>query len=73
MTDNANPLAHEHKSGRGVNNSGVSSGIYGLAFIGSLIYYFTHAATFMIGLLGFFKALFWPAFLVYNLLEFLKM
>ena len=48
-------------------------GIYGLAFIGALVYLIEHADTFWIGVLGFFKALLWPAFLIYKLLEFLNM
>ena len=45
--------------------------IYGLGFIGALVYFLQAATTFWIGVVGFFKALFWPAFLVYHLLEFL--
>ena len=56
-----------------IKNNGVSGGVYGLAFIGSLIYYFQHAATLWDVLLGFFKALFWPALLIYKILEFLQM
>lgn len=55
------------------NNNGMTGGIYGLAFIGALIYFIQHATTFWMGVLGFFKAVFWPALLVYKLLEFLKM
>ncbi|MFA4999857.1 MAG: hypothetical protein WC545_00650 [Patescibacteria group bacterium] len=51
----------------------VLNGIYGLAFIGALVYYLQHATTFWTGVIGFLKALVWPAFLVYRLLEFLKM
>lgn len=58
-----------HKS----HHHGASSGVYGLAFLGALIYYFQHAGSFGAYVLGFFKALLWPAFLVYNLLEYLKM
>ena len=54
-------------------NGGVASGVYGLAFIGAAIYYIGHAATFWMGVLGFIKALVWPAILVYNVMEFLKM
>ncbi len=54
-------------------SSGVSSGFYGLAFLGTLVYNIQHADTFWLGVLGFFKALFWPAFLVYKLMEFLQM
>jgi hypothetical protein len=52
---------------------GVSGGLYGVAFIGALVYYLQHAATFWVGVLGFFKALFWPAVLMYKVLELLKM
>ncbi|HEY3374057.1 MAG TPA: hypothetical protein VGK02_03225 [Candidatus Aquicultor sp.] len=54
-------------------SGGVSSSAYGLAFIGALVYYIQHATSFWIGVLGFLKALVWPAILVYKLLEFLKM
>lgn len=33
----------------GMNNNGVSGGIYGLAFIGALVYYSQHAATLWAG------------------------
>lgn len=55
------------------NNAGVSSGIYGLAFIGAAIYYLQHATSIGSGAIGLLKALLWPAFLVYQLLAFLKM
>jgi hypothetical protein len=54
-------------------SSGVSSGVYGLAFLGTLVYYIQHASTFWLGIVGFLKALVWPAFLVYKLMEFLQM
>lgn len=54
-------------------NKGTSGAIYGLGFIGALIYYIQHAVSFWQGVLGFLKALVWPAFLTYKLLEFLKM
>lgn len=50
-----------------------SNAVYGLGFIGALIYFIQHAASFWIGVVGFLKALVWPAVLVYKLLEFLKM
>lgn len=49
------------------------NGIYGLAFIGALVYFIQHADTFWMGVLGVLKALVWPAFLIYELLKFLKM
>lgn len=51
---------------------GTASGsVYGLGFIGALIYYISTASGFWVGVLGVLKALVWPAFLVYELLKFL--
>jgi len=50
-----------------------ASFIWFLGFIGAFIYYIQQATSFWIGVLGFFKAIVWPAFLVYGLLKFLKM
>jgi len=52
---------------------GVSSGVYGMAFIGAAIYYLQHATSFWEGVLGVLKAMIWPAMLIYKLLEYLKM
>jgi len=52
-------------------NQGVSSGIYGLGWIGAMVYYIGHATSFWGGVLGFLKSLVWPAFLVYELLKYL--
>jgi hypothetical protein len=60
----------EHMHGGG--GRGFLGGSYGLSFLGALIYYWQHAANFGDGLLDFFKALVWPAFLVYHLFSFLK-
>lgn len=49
------------------------NGIYGLAFIGALVYFIQHADTFWMGVIGFLKALVWPAFLIYELMKFLEM
>ncbi len=61
------------REGRGTSGAGVSGGVYGLAFIGAAVYNIQHAATFWAGVLGFLKALVWPALLVYRLMEFLQM
>jgi len=52
-------------------NAGTSGAVYGMGFIGALIFYIQTATTFWIGVLGFFKAIFWPAILIYKLLQFL--
>lgn len=51
------------------NNSG--DAVYGLGLIGAMIYYISTATTFWTGVLGFLKAIVWPAFMVYELLEYL--
>ena len=47
--------------------------IYFLGFIGAAVYYISNATSFWNGVVGFLKALVWPAFLVYELLKFLAM
>lgn len=43
-----------------------SSAIYGLGFVGAVVYFIMHAAGFWAGLLGVLKAMVWPAFFVYE-------
>lgn len=43
-------------------------GFYFLGFLGSAVYYIQTATGFWNGVLGFLKALVWPAFLVHKLL-----
>ncbi len=62
-----------HEQGSCKNNSGISCGAYGLAFIGAAIYYIQHAPNFWEGVLGVLKAIVWPAMIVYKLLEFFKL
>ncbi|HOC30460.1 MAG TPA: hypothetical protein PKH40_12325 [Treponemataceae bacterium] len=45
--------------------------VYGLGLIGAAVYFISHAAGFWMGVLGFLKAVVWPAFLVYGLLDFI--
>jgi hypothetical protein len=46
-----------------------SNAVYGLGLIGAAIYYIMQATGFWMGVLGFLKALVWPAFLVYEALK----
>jgi hypothetical protein len=55
-----------------MKQNGAWGTIYGMGFLGAAVYLIQHAATFWAGVLGFFKALFWPALLMYKLLEHLK-
>lgn len=52
---------------------GSGGAVYGLGFLGALVYYWQHAATFWQGIVGLFKAILWPAFVVFHLLGFLNM
>ena len=49
-----------------------SGAVYGLGFIGALVYFIQNAHTFGEGLFGVLKAIVWPALAVYKLLGFLK-
>lgn len=42
--------------------------VYGIAFIGALVYFIQEAHGFWMGVLGVLKAMVWPAMLVYHLL-----
>lgn len=48
------------------------NGMYGLGMIGAAVFYLQHANTFQEVVVAIFKALLWPAFFVYRLLEVLK-
>lgn len=58
---------------RKMRGNGAAGGVYGLAFLGALVYYIQHATSFGMGLLGFLKALIWPAMVVYHLMGHLGM
>jgi len=60
-------------SEKGTGGGSASSGFYGLGFIGALVFYLQQATSFWAGVIGIGKAIVWPAFLVYDLLSFLKL
>jgi hypothetical protein len=57
-----------------MNCCGGSQGgaVYGLGLFGAAVYFFSQATSFSTGVVGFFKALVWPAFLVYQAFVFLS-
>jgi len=59
---------HKHHY-HGRRGGGGGSAVYCLGFIGAVIFFIGHATTFWAGVLGFFQALVWPAFLVYEALK----
>ena len=48
-----------------------SGAVYGLGLIGAAVYFISHATGFWMGVLGFLKALVWPAFLIFEAFKFL--
>lgn len=53
--------------GRKMQGSGsAGDAVYGLGMIGEAVWYISSATTLWMGVLGFLKALVWPAFLVYE-------
>ncbi|MBP7736789.1 MAG: hypothetical protein KA369_12510 [Spirochaetes bacterium] len=55
--------------GRGINNNASGGTVYFLGFIGAAVYFISNSAGFWMGVLGFLKAIVWPAFLVYEALK----
>ena len=56
-----------------MHGHGCGGAIYGLGFIGALIYFVTTAPSIWVAILGVIKAVLWPAFLVYGALMALGM
>lgn len=54
------------------HNAG-SGAIYGMGFLGALVYFISHATSFVDGLIGIFYAIFWPGVILFKVLELLKM
>jgi hypothetical protein len=50
---------------------GSNNGVYFFGMIGAAIFYISQSTTFWMGVVGFLKALVWPAFLVHGLLKFM--
>ena len=47
--------------------------LYGMGFIGSLVYFISHAMSLWMGIFGIIKAVLWPALVIYKVLELLKL
>ncbi|MCV9386428.1 hypothetical protein [Reichenbachiella ulvae] len=54
------------------NFGGSPSCIYFLGMIGAAVYFISNAAGFWAGVLGFLKALVWPAFFVFEAFQYLS-
>ncbi len=68
-------MVHEkseyHKSFHHNHNRG--GAVYFLGMVGALVYYLNSAPNFEAGLIGFLKALVWPAFLIHKVFTILGM
>ena len=68
MPDENNPPKRKKMS-----CSATGGAVYGLGLIGAAVYFIQHAGSFEAGALGLLKAIFWPAFLIYHVLEYLHL
>lgn len=59
--------------GGAARNTGVFGGSYFVTIVGAAVYFVGHAGSFWLGVLGILKALVWPAFVVYKVLELLHL
>jgi hypothetical protein len=60
-------------TGKGSQAGGAGAGaVYGLGFIGALVYFIASATSFWDGAYGVFQAIVWPAYLIYEALDKLK-
>ncbi len=66
MNDELAPIEQEDQKKEVNIQGGSSDTVYGLGVIGAWVYYIGRARTFQEGLVGFFKGIFWPAYLVHR-------
>jgi hypothetical protein len=59
--------------GKGNAGAAGAGAVYGLGFIGALVYFIQTATSFWDGAWGVVQSIFWPGFLVWGLLHFLKL
>lgn len=73
MTTDTNSTPQPQQKTKVVYKGAANAPVYGLGLIGAWVYYLVHAETFLMGVLGIFKGIFWPAMLVYELMKNLNM
>jgi hypothetical protein len=72
MTTDLSPHKVDDKKRMVKYQGGGSDTVYALGMVGAWVYYIKRATTNQERVLGFLKGLVWPAFLVYELYEFLN-
>ncbi len=76
MADDNSPSKDWHDGKKGkkdYSSSGMLGFGYFVVFIAAAVYFIQQATSFGMGVIGFLKALVWPGFLVYHLMDFLNM
>jgi hypothetical protein len=71
MDSEMTPVVHEDEKVNVRVQGGSGGAVYGLGFIGACVYYISKGETPQEKAVGFLKAIVWPAFLVYEILEYL--
>jgi len=71
MAGELKPTTADEKKVKMEHSGGGGDTVYGLGLIGAWVFYIGRASTPEERVKGFFKGLVWPAFLVYELLNFL--
>ena len=66
------PAKQELQKPKMMYQGGGADAVYGIGMIGAWVYYIRRATTPQERIEGFLKGLVWPAFLVYELFEFLE-
>lgn len=66
-------IYRENDGGEKMKNNAGSGAIYGLGFLGALVYFIQHATSLWDALVGIFYAIFWPGVILYKVLEILHM
>lgn len=72
MNTESHPIETKGKQMEVKYMGGSGSPVYGLGMIGAWVFYIGRANNFQEGVQGFLKGLVWPAFLVYQLFEYLE-
>jgi len=68
----SNPCGDVKRGKKNIAGSGMIGFGYFVAFVAAAVYFIQQAETFWMGVLGFLKAIVWPGYLIYYLLDFLK-
>jgi hypothetical protein len=72
MTTDNTPIQIIREKPKVIYRDGGGGAVYGLGLIGAWIYFIGQATTFWLGVLGFFKGIVWPVYMVLELFKYLN-